>query len=95
MNQDTQKLIELIESWEKGYLPPSAQIVLRDSKNMIISKDQEIAELSILVKELEEIIEELKSEKTAPQEDAPSEEPAEEKVQQISASKKAGKNAAK
>ena len=92
MNQETKQLIDLIESWEKGYLPPSAQIVLRDSKNMILSKDQEIAELSELVEELEKMVEDLKSGKEIPHKnDSP--EAQKEEEQKAPTSKRSRKNA--
>lgn len=45
MNLKTEHLIRLIESWEKSYLPTSAQIVMKECKELIINQDAEIEEL--------------------------------------------------
>jgi hypothetical protein len=62
MIEDAKRLIDLIESWEKSYLPTSAQIVLRDSKELIISQNKAIEELREIVTDLENLIEKIKSE---------------------------------
>ena len=77
MNEETKRLISLIESWENGYLPASAQIVFRDSKQLIISQDEQIEELKTIVDELNQLVESLRT-------------PEPEKKENPSKSKKAG-----
>ena len=42
---DEEKIIELMLSWEKGYIAPSAQIVFRDARLLIQKKNEIIKEL--------------------------------------------------
>lgn len=42
---DEAKLIELMLSWEKGYIAPSAQIVFRDARLLIADKNEQIKQL--------------------------------------------------
>ena len=42
---DEAKLIELMISWETGYISPSAQIVFRDARLLIQKKNEIIREL--------------------------------------------------
>ena len=54
---DEARLIELIKSWETGYIAPSAQIVFRDARLLIETKNAQLAqlreELDILMKEID------------------------------------------
>lgn len=42
---DEAKLIELMISWEKGYIAPSAQIVFRDARILLEEKIREVNKL--------------------------------------------------
>lgn len=42
---DEDKLLELIQSWENSYISPSAQIVFRDARLLVASKNKRIKEL--------------------------------------------------
>jgi len=45
MTEEQHKLLALIESWESGYISPSAQIVFRDARLMIVTLIETIEEL--------------------------------------------------
>ena len=42
---DESKLIELMMSWEKGYIAPSAQMVFRDARILLEEKIREVNKL--------------------------------------------------
>jgi hypothetical protein len=46
MTEDQHKLLALIESWESGYISPSAQIVFRDARLMILDMAETIEKLN-------------------------------------------------
>jgi hypothetical protein len=41
----TQHIIEQLESWERGYISPSAQMVMKDAKELIREQEQIIMDL--------------------------------------------------
>ena len=45
MTDDQQRLIELIKSWESGYISPSAQEVMRDARIALLEAWYEIKQL--------------------------------------------------
>lgn len=63
---DEARLIELIKSWETGYIAPSAQIVFRDARLLIETKNAQLAqlreELDILAKEIDALRNDLNEE---------------------------------
>ena len=40
--KDLNELLALLESWSKGYISPSAQLVMADAKKALIEQDEEI-----------------------------------------------------
>lgn len=52
-------LIKLLESWEKGYLSSSAQMVMKHAKETIIEQEREIALLNSLVDDLREKVDKM------------------------------------
>ncbi len=42
ITEEQRKLLALIESWENGYISPSAQIVFRDARLMILNMAETI-----------------------------------------------------
>jgi hypothetical protein len=41
----TQHIVEQLESWERGYISPSAQMVMKDAKELIREQEQIIMDL--------------------------------------------------
>lgn len=47
-----EKTLELLKSWETGYIPPSAQMVIKDARLLLEEKLEEIERLKEIVEEL-------------------------------------------
>ena len=47
-------ILDQLESWQRGYLPPSAQILMGDAYTVIVEQEEEIAALYDRLKELEQ-----------------------------------------
>jgi hypothetical protein len=50
-------ILDQLESWQRGYLPPSAQILMGDAYTVIVEQTEEIIALQDKIKELETVIE--------------------------------------
>jgi hypothetical protein len=58
-----EKVLDQLDSWQKGYLPPSAQILMRDAYNIVLEQTQEIVALKEEIESLK--LKAIKSELTA------------------------------
>ncbi len=47
-----ENLIELMKSWENGYIPPSAQMVMKDARLLLEEKLEEIERLKEIIADL-------------------------------------------
>lgn len=51
--QKLDRLLELLESFERGYISPSAAMAIKDAREMLVAQDDEIIRLRDKIHELE------------------------------------------